>query len=228
VAVVDEQIRRIQTKIDTLTGTRNARAAALQKLSRTSVDEDIANEEAVRLAGLTRRTQRTMREFLNRATEAKIDRLSVLVTESFRFLLRKRSFIQNIHIDPATFAITLYDSSGNAIPKHRLSEGEKQTFAVSVLWGLARASRRSLPAIIDTPMGRLDRTHRKHLVQRYFPNASHQVIVLSTDTEVDRQYYADLQPHIARAFHLNYSEKKKSTVGEEGYFWATEETATVS
>jgi len=227
VAVVDEQIRRIQTKIDTLNGTRNVNAAALQKLSRTSVDEEIANEEAVRLAGLTRRTQKTMREFLNRATEAKIDRLSVLVTESFRFLLRKKSFIQNIHIDPATFAITLYDSSGHSIPKHRLSEGEKQIFAVSVLWGLARASRRPLPAIIDTPMGRLDKKHRQHLVQRYFPNASHQVIVLSTDTEIDRQYYADLQPHIARAFHLNYSEKKKLTAGEEGYFWATEETATV-
>jgi len=54
------------------------------------------------------------------------------------------------------------------------------------LWGLARASARPLPAVIDTPMARLDAAHRQHLVERYFPNASHQVIVLSTDTEVDR------------------------------------------
>ena len=54
------------------------------------------------------------------------------------------------------------------------------------------------------------------------PNASHQVIVLSTDTEVDEKYYDSLQPHIARSYHLDYSEKKKVTEATEGYFWETE------
>ncbi|HET6878994.1 MAG TPA: hypothetical protein VFI31_02495 [Pirellulales bacterium] len=107
---------------------------------------------------------------------------------------------------------------GQALSKQRLSEGEKQIFAISVLWGLARASARSLPAIIDTPMARLDARHREHLVERYFPNASHQVIILSTDTEVDRRYYESLEPHLARAYHLNYSEAERATVAEEGYF----------
>jgi DNA sulfur modification protein DndD len=40
-----------------------------------------------------------------------------------------------------------------------------------------------LPAVIDTPMARLDSAHRQNLVERYFPHASHQVIVLSTDSE---------------------------------------------
>ena len=132
--------------------------------------------------------------FLQRVTERKIDRLSALITESFRFLLRKQTLVERILIDPATFAITLYDEAGQAIAKQRLSEGEKQIFAISVLWGLARASARPLPAVIDTPMARLDAAHRQHLVERYFPNASHQVIIFSTDTEVDRQYYQALQP----------------------------------
>jgi len=68
-------------------------------------------------------------------------------------------------------------------------------------------------------MARLDATHRRHLVERYFPHASHQVLILSTDTEVDRQYYQALQPHIARAYHLVYDEPSKATHGEEGYFW---------
>ncbi len=114
-----------------------------------------------------------MQEFLQRATAAKIDRLSSLVTESFRFFLRKQTLVDQIMIDPRTFAITLYGGDGQAIAKQRLSEGEKQIFAISVLWGLARASVRSLPAIIDTPMARLDSRHRQHLVERYFPNASH-------------------------------------------------------
>jgi len=152
-------------------------------------------------------------------TDRKIDRLSGLITESFRFLLRKTALVERIAIDPGTFAITLYDDAGHTIPKERLSEGEKQIFAISVLWGLARASTRPLPAVIDTPMARLDATHRQHLVERYFPNASHQVVIFSTDTEVDRHYYPMLQPFIARAYHLNYDQKAKVTVGEEGYFW---------
>lgn len=118
-----------------------------------------------------------------------------------------------------SFAISLFDDNGQPIPKHRLSEGEKQVFAVSVLWGLAQSSPRPLPAIIDTPMARLDSEHRLHLIERYFPNASHQVIILSTDTEVDQDFYAKLQPHIARAYHLNYDESEKVTLAREGYFW---------
>jgi DNA sulfur modification protein DndD len=95
----------------------------------------------------------------------------------------------------------------------------EQNLAVSVLWGLARASAHPLPAIIDTPMARLDAAHRRHLVERYFPHASHQVLILSTDTEVDRHYYQALQPHIARAYHLDYDETTRATQGQEGYFW---------
>ena len=181
--------------------------------------EEFAREDARRMMQLAGRTRETMQVFLGRVTARKIDRLSAFVTESFRFLLRKQTLVERILIDPATFAITLYDSTGYAIPKQRLSEGEKQIFAIAVLWGLARASARPLPAVIDTPMARLDAAHRQHLVERYFPNASHQVIIFSTDTEVDRQHYQALQPHIARAYHLNYDEQSRRTVGEEGYFW---------
>ena len=59
-------------------------------------------------------------------------------------------------------------------------------------------------------MARLDAAHRRHLVERYFPNASHQVLILSTDTEVDRHYYQALQPHIARAYHLRYDEETRA------------------
>jgi DNA sulfur modification protein DndD len=191
----------------------------LGKLWEGRIEKEFAREDVRRMMELAGRTRDTMQVFLQRVTDRKIDRLSALITESFRFLLRKQSLVERIVIDPATFAITVYDQAGQAIAKQRLSEGEKQIFAISVLWGLARASARPLPAVIDTPMARLDAAHRKHLVERYFPNASHQVIIFSTDTEVDRKYYQDLQPHIARAYHLNYDEDAKRTVGEEGYFW---------
>lgn len=192
------------------------------------MDKEFAHEDARRMVQLAGRTGETMRTFLHRVTAKKIDRLSGFITESFRFLLRKQTLIERILIDPATFAITLYDDQGQTISKQRLSEGEKQIFAIAVLWGLARASARPLPAVIDTPMARLDAAHRHFLVERYFPNASHQVVIFSTDTEVDRHYYQALQPAIARAYHLNYDERAKRTTGEQGYFWQADVLEEVS
>ena len=70
-------------------------------------------------------------------------------------------------------------------------------------------------------MARLNVGHRNQLVELYFPQASHQVIILSTDTEIERDYFQQLQPHIARAYHLNYDEANRCTVASEGYFWDT-------
>ena len=176
-------------------------------------------EDAGRMTELAGKTRATMQEFLQRATEKKIDRLSATITESFRFLLRKKTLVERILIEPTTFAVTLFDRTGTALPRHRLSEGEKQIFAISMLWGLAQSSSRPLPAVIDTPMARLDSAHREHLVERYFPKASHQVVIFSTDTEVDKRYYDLLKPSLARAYQLDYDEQDRTTVGREGYFW---------
>ncbi len=225
VAVLNDRARRMDSEIESLQAERDRIDRKLQTHRREQIDRQIQTEEAVRMAQLTVRTQTTMKEFLRRATADKIDQLSARITDSFRFLLRKKTLVRQVQVDSVTFAITLFDDVGHAIPKHRLSEGEKQVFAISVLWGLAQASPRPLPSIIDTPMARLDSEHRQHLIERYFPNASHQVIILSTDTEVDQTFYRGLQRHITRAYHLDYDDKKKTTNAREGYFWPSEEPA---
>jgi DNA sulfur modification protein DndD len=217
-----QELARLNDQAQRLEDAVAARKDELARLGRAwqgQMEHDFDREDRRRMVRLAGRTRDTMQEFLRRATERKIDRLATLITESFRFLLRKQTLVERVAIDPATFAITLHDAAGQALPKRRLSEGEKQIFAIAVLWGLARAAARPLPAVIDTPMARLDAAHRRHLVERYFPSASHQVILFSTDTEVDRPFYAALQPALARAYHLRYDEADKATVGEAGYFW---------
>ena len=191
----------------------------INKLNHQHINEKVESDQNARIGALVSRTQETMKAFLKRATEKKIARLSDLVTTSFRFLLHKQQLVERVVIDPDDFSITLIDKAGTVLPKDRLSEGEKQIFAISVLWGLSQASARPLPAIIDTPMGRLDSEHRNQLVERYFPHASHQVIILSTDTEIEVNYFEQLKPSVARAYHLNYDEACRMTNVEEGYFW---------
>jgi DNA sulfur modification protein DndD len=218
-AVLEEQARRLDVEMEPAKTAMDESEKRLRKFLESQLRSASASEDARRMIELTVKTRDTMQTFLEQVTARKIDRLSSLITESFRFLLRKGTLGQRIAIDPATFAIAIHDDADRSIPKQRLSEGEKQIFAVAVLWGLARAAGRPLPSVIDTPMARLDATHRRHLVERYFPNASHQVVIFSTDTEVDREYYRLLQPAIARAYHLNYDERARVTRGELGYFW---------
>ena len=211
------------TRLEATTAGKEAeqrkREGELAALLVEDVEREIDREEHLRMSRLAAKTRATMQAFLQRATERKIDRLSALITASFRELLRKKTLVERILIEPATFAITLFSKDGHELTKQRLSEGEKQIFAIAVLWGLAKAATRPLPAVIDTPMARLDAKHRRHLIERYFPHASHQVVILSTDTEVDRDYYEALRPSIARAYHLSYDEATRVPTGEEGYFW---------
>jgi DNA sulfur modification protein DndD len=104
------------------------------------------------------------------------------------------------------------------ISPDRLSAGERQLLAVSLLWGLAKASRRPLPAVIDTPLGRLDSSHRRHLVQRYFPHASHQVLLLSTDEEIRGEYFDAIRPCIGHSYLLEFNEIDRTSTVKPGYF----------
>ena len=140
------------------------------------------------------------------------------VTNAFRRLARKSDMVYSIKIDPDSFKVVLENKQGREIPKNQLSAGEKQIYAISLLWGLGQSSGRPLPIMIDTPLGRLDSDHRNHLVNKYFPFASHQVILFSTDTEIDQKYLNDLFPFVSHQYHLQYDDEEGCSKVEEGYF----------
>jgi DNA sulfur modification protein DndD len=70
--------------------------------------------------------------------------------------------------------------------------------------------------VFDTPLGRLDADHRRHVVERYLPAASHQVIVLSTDTEIDAELYELLKPSIGAQRQL-VTDAEGRTAISDGY-----------
>ena len=84
--------------------------------------------------------------------------------------------------------------------------------------GWPRRPDRPLPTAIDTPLGRLDSGHRGHLVERYFPFASHQVLLLSTDEEIAGDYLERLSPWIGRIYALEFDDAAGATRISEGYF----------
>lgn len=161
----------------------------------------------------------TLQEFSSVIANKKIKDLEQEFIHSFNKLARKEDINLKARINSENFSVTLVDNHENKIKKDELSAGEKQIYAIAILEALARTSGRHLPIIIDTPLGRLDSIHREKLINRYFPTASHQVIILSTDTEVDENFYNDLSQSISHAYKLNYDPASASTVAKEGYFW---------
>jgi DNA sulfur modification protein DndD len=163
----------------------------------------------------------TLQIFKEKLTLKKINKLENEVTECFRYLLHKSELVHRVTIDSTTFTLSLHDREGKLLPKHRLSAGEKQLLAIALLWGLARVSGRQLPIAIDTPLGRLDSSHRTNLIERYFPAASEQVILLSTDTEIAESEIANLraQGAITREYILDHDPGEQRTRVRSGYFW---------
>ncbi|WP_435947068.1 DNA sulfur modification protein DndD [Dryocola sp. BD586] len=146
-----------------------------------------------------------------------ISKLERNIKSKFDLLKRKDSLISKLNIDPIDYTITLFTTNRDTITPDRLSAGERQLFAIAILWGLADSSGKELPTIIDTPMGRLDGQHRNRLIEKYFPNAASQVILLSTDEEIYGKYYKDIRPYLAQEYSISYDEFRKTSYFEKGY-----------
>ena len=170
--------------------------------------------------------RRLLKDFRRINAERKIGQLEDQFAEAFRRLSRKEDIVVSARIDPQRFTVKLLNGDGGEVQKSQLSAGEKQIYAIAMLEALARTSGRRLPVIIDTPLGRLDSHHRGNLVNHYFPRASHQVVLLSTDTEVDQSFYKQLWPHISHAFEIQYDERVHAASLHEGYFWRARARAT--
>ncbi|EOW6758128.1 DNA sulfur modification protein DndD [Cronobacter malonaticus] len=153
-------------------------------------------------------------------TQARVKMLSANFELAYRKLARKEDLQLSAHINPETFDVELINEQGSVINRKLLSAGEKQIYAIAILEALAKTSGRDLPVIIDTPLGRLDSKHRDKLINHYFPEASHQVVLLSTDTEVDERYFVDqLRDDISHAYEIVFNAHTKSSVLKPGYFW---------
>ena len=168
------------------------REDTLRGLHEAYVSARLADETTERVIRHSRKARETLEHFRSAVALRNLARLEHLIADAFAKLLRKKTLVRTVRIDPTTFALHIHDGHDDEVAAARLSAGERQLLAVAILWSLARASGRSLPTVIDTPLGRLDGAHRKFLVQNYFPTASHQVILLSTDEEIEGRHYEAL------------------------------------
>ena len=221
------EVERIHREIDEQESRKNSLQVELGK-SRGRLDQVLLDTAALlkkseidhRVAVYSEKTRTTLDRFRSELVKKHVCKIADRILHSYRTLLRKTTLIDSLQIHPDDYSLALLQTSHRPIDPSELSAGERQLLAVSLLWGLARASARPLPTVIDTPLGRLDSSHRSHLVDKYFPSASHQVILLSTDQEIDRHYYNRLSAQVAHEYHLSFDDQTQTTQIERGFFWS--------
>lgn len=210
-----EQLRLLEEDIFTLDKRINDIQMEIEKLyEKHHVSKEKAEfiQECDAIAGV-------LNQFIVRLRKNKVHLLQEKTFEMYRLLSSRSGLIKDIFIDDKTYEVRITDRNGHEIKKSGLAAGEKEIFAVSLLWGLAQTSQLKLPIVIDTPLSRLDSTHRDNIVNNYFPNAGEQVIILSTDTEIDKDYYRILKMRLSGAGILEFDQRQELTTFREGYFW---------
>lgn len=212
------ELEAIDIRVEAFKRQRDEAIRKIENLSDQNYTAQIAEDDRQRIIKHSNKVRATLGHFRTKVITRHIARMEALMLESFQKLLRKKELVYNLKIDPETFEVSLRDKRGEVLPFDRLSAGERQLLATAMLWGLARASGRPIPTVIDTPLGRLDSAHRSHLVELYFPQASHQVLLLSTDEEIVKNYHEKLKPTIAHHYLLDHDEKAGRTEIKTGYF----------
>ena len=99
------------------------------------------------------------------------------------------------------------------------SSGEKQIYILCLYWALLKASDIEIPFIIDTPYARIDETHRNNITSEYLSTISDQVIILSTNTEIDEKAYREIKPKLNGEYLIKYDDKNRKTIQRKGYFF---------
>ncbi|MEP7170117.1 MAG: DNA sulfur modification protein DndD, partial [Bacteroidota bacterium] len=116
----------------------------------------------------------------------------------------------------------IYHKAGNEIYLSQLNTASKQVVIQVLLKALHEFGDYNPPVMIDTVMGVLDETSRSIVLENYFPELSHQTILLSSDSEI--RPGKDLEkiiPFISKAFTLVRDKEKQNTKVEADYFGHT-------
>jgi len=147
---------------------------------------------------------------------SRINKLEEYISERYHKLSNKDDMVKKIVVDEDNFNVKLFDSDDNILDKESISTGEKEIFAISVLEGLIKISDYDFPVIIDAPLTSLDEEHTDNILSQFVPNISDQVVLLSTDREIDENKYQKIKDRINKEFAI---EKEGPNKIKEGYFF---------
>jgi DNA sulfur modification protein DndD len=173
---------------------------------------------------------RALEDFVSEQKRNKCAILEQLIFQEMQKLMHKlnsadnQNFIAAVKAEPLPgndgLRIILYNKEGEIRTKESLSQGEKQIYISSLIKAILSLSIQEYPIFIDTPLGRLDDEHIKHILMYYYPDLASQVILMATNNEIPPSRYKLVKENVAQAYLLENSNNK--TKFKQGYFQSYE------
>ncbi|ODG91505.1 DNA sulfur modification protein DndD [Gottfriedia luciferensis] len=150
--------------------------------------------------------------------QKKLQQVQIAATDMLNKLMRKNQYISSIRINSVTFDVKLYNATNEEIEKITLSAGEKEILLLSIIWAMFKCSGRRVPFIFDTLLGRLDNTHKQRVLTDFIPKCGEQVLILSTNSEVNSTQFKLLDEHISKQYLLQFNTEEQNIKVTSGYF----------
>jgi DNA sulfur modification protein DndD len=221
-APIHDTIMRLETALSDLRERRSTlekQKGALQfqyeeaARQRQRASEQLENAQAgERQLELAQRSKLALEAYRDALIQQRMAGLENRLVAAFNAICRKEHLLAAVRIAPDDFQVYLESADGHKLELDDFSAGERQLYAMALLWALRQASGRQLPLAVDTPLARLDEVHRYRLVHDYVPAVSKQVVLLATEAELDDGLLTQAEPYLVRIYHLNYDPQQEQTL----------------
>ena len=165
------------------------------------------------------RVRELIDELIPRLYALKTKQLGSAMTCAYKQLAHK-SQVDRIEIEE-NGSSRLLAKDGSEIKFDR-SAGENQLFATALLAGLAEVSGIDAPLVVDTPLARLDSSHRKNILNFWTHQSKRQVILLTQDEEIDAVMFEEIGASVSKSYLLEHNDLGRgvgrATAVENKYF----------
>ena len=140
------------------------------------------------------------------------------------YLTAYRDVIDRVELSENLSNLTfkIYHTAGNEIYLNQLNMASKQMVVQVLLKSLHEFGDYDPPVMIDTVMGVLDVETRATAMENFFPELSHQTILLSSDSEIrPGTDFEKIEPFVSKVYTLLRDREKQLTEIIPGYFGKT-------
>lgn len=191
-------IENLENEIATLTANKRE---IEKEIGRISIKEHQSSVAKLKIQSLESAIK-IAKQMKIKIKEDKKEILENTINAKFNLLKKEGYEADCIKLD-SDFNINVYDKQSLPMDILSSSSGQKQIIATALIWGISEYISEEIPMIIDTPLGRLDEKNQSLVLNQFYPNASKQVIVLPTPSELRHDGFKHLQSQMSQIFELS-------------------------
>ncbi len=115
-------------------------------------------------------------------------------------ILRKKSLMDEIRFNQGFLEVSKDDE---VVDYRNFSAGEKQMLIVGILFAILDLANLHLPLVLDSFVGRLDLKHTHNIIEYLKGQLDTQIVLLSTDSEVNDTHIKKLQDKLGNCYLLD-------------------------